>query len=296
MSSWADIAAKNAPPEELQAHPDPSLLERKEDHASHAGEAAVDYDAEHVHVVDRDEAEKLRQAIEHADDAAAEDDFARARRHQEERDAAANQARLKSQAQAELKQEVDVVAPEAVKEKRAVEEGVKDAEYKVERGVKVAEDKVERGVKVAEDKVEQGKKDVEKRIGEGKKVAEEKYHEGKKVVQEKYEEGKRDAKVFADKAEKEIKKDAKKVQKKAGEVEREGRDLARRYPVAATGLIGFVNAALIAVPAYYAYQNWHHPRWDRRIVSAVAVGLTAAFGAESALGWFEYKEGHRPNY
>lgn len=56
-----------------------------------------------------------------------------------------------------------------------------------------------------------------------------------------------------------------------------------------------VNVALIAVPAYYAYANWHYPRWDRRIVSAVAVGLTAAFGAESALGWFEYKEGHRPN-
>lgn len=49
MSSWADIAAKNAPPEELQAHPDPNLLERKEDHPSHKGEAAVDYEGEHVH-------------------------------------------------------------------------------------------------------------------------------------------------------------------------------------------------------------------------------------------------------
>jgi hypothetical protein len=49
MSSWADIAAKNAPPEELQAHPDPSLLEKQEDHPSHSGEQAVDYEAEHVH-------------------------------------------------------------------------------------------------------------------------------------------------------------------------------------------------------------------------------------------------------
>jgi len=48
MSSWADIAAKNTP-EELEAHPDTSLLEKKEDHPSHQGESAVDYEAEHVH-------------------------------------------------------------------------------------------------------------------------------------------------------------------------------------------------------------------------------------------------------
>ena len=48
MSSWADIAAKNTP-EQLEAHPDTSLLEKKEDHPSHSGESAVDYEAEHVH-------------------------------------------------------------------------------------------------------------------------------------------------------------------------------------------------------------------------------------------------------
>jgi hypothetical protein len=51
-----------------------------------------------------------------------------------------------------------------------------------------------------------------------------------------------------------------------------------------------VNFALIAVPAFYAYQNWHAPRWDRRIVSAVAVGLGAIFGAEASLGYFEVKK------
>jgi len=297
MSSWADIAAKNAPPEELQAHPDPSLLERKEDHPSHSGESVGDYEAEHVHVVDRDEADKLREAIQHADDN--EDEFARARRHKEERDAAAQQARLKAQTQQELKKEVDVVEAEAEAKveqgKENVQQGAKSAEKKIERGAEIAEKKVERGADVAGKKFEEGKQTAERKYDEGKKVVEEKYREGKKVAEHKYEEGKRDAKAFANKAEKEIKQDAKKVQKKAAEVEREGRDLARRYPVAATGLIGLVNAALIAVPAYYAYQNWHYPRWDRRVVSAVAVGLTAAFGAESALGWFEYKEGHRPN-
>lgn len=58
---------------------------------------------------------------------------------------------------------------------------------------------------------------------------------------------------------------------------------ARRHPA---------NALLVAVPAYYAYANWHHPRWDKRIVSAVAVGLGAIFSAEGALGWFEYKQEH----
>lgn len=72
-------------------------------------------------------------------------------------------------------------------------------------------------------------------------------------------------------------------------------DFALTTTTKCVGILSLVNAALIALPAYYAYQNWHHPRWDRRVVSAVAVGLTAAFGAEGALGWFEYKEGHRPN-
>jgi len=184
---------------------------------------------------------------------------------------------LKAETQKELKEEVDVVAA--------------TAEDKLEKGKQNAE----QGAKVAEKKYEEGKKEVKEKYAEGKAEAKEKYAEGKKEVKEKWEEGKKDAKEFAGKVEKEAKKDAKKVQKKASEVEREGRALAREYPYAATGIIGAVNVALIAVPAYYAYANWHYPRWDRRIVSAVAVGLTAAFGAESALGWFEYKEGHRPN-
>ncbi|GAA5981385.1 hypothetical protein JCM5350_004388 [Sporobolomyces pararoseus] len=298
MSSWADIAAKNTP-EQLEAHPDTSLLEKKEDHPSHSGESAVDYEAEHVHVVDRDEAEKLRQAIEHADDSHLEDDFERARRHKEERDQAAQQARLKSQTQQELKQEVEVVESEAQqkaqKGKESVERGTRQVEKDLKGTAQTAEKKLEKGVETGEKKYEETKKNVEKKYDEGKKVAEKKYEEGKKVAEKKWEQGKQEAKEFADKAEKEVKKDAKKVQKKAGEIEKEGRDLARQYPYAATGIVGLANALLIAVPAFYAYKTWHYPRWDRRIVSAVAVGLTAVFGAESALGYFEYKEGHRPN-
>ncbi|GAA5930395.1 uncharacterized protein JCM15063_004794 [Sporobolomyces koalae] len=288
MSTWADIAAKNAPPEELQAHPDPRLLERKEDHPTHEGEQAVDYEAEHVHVVDRDEADKLRKAMDNAEDSQAEDEFARARRHQEERDAATQQARLKAQTQQELKKEVDVVEAEASSQ---VEQGKATAEKTAKDADKVVKDTKQEVNKTYNSAKEQGKE----ALAEGKKEAKEKYAEGKKVAGEKWEQGKKEAKEFADKAEKEVKKDAKKVQKKAGEIEKEGRALAREYPYAATGLVGAVNLALVAVPAYYAYQNWNKPRWDRRIISAFVVGLTAAFGAESALGWFEYKEGHRPN-
>jgi len=327
MSSWADIAAKNTP-EELEAHPDTSLLEKKEDHPSHKGEQAVDYEAEHVHVVDQDEARKLREAMGHADESHIEDDFALAREHKQARDAAAQkartasssqqnkpqpqsqtqsqsrdipapakqaakdvsseQARLKAETQKELKEEVDVVAATA-------EDKLEKGKQNAEQGAKVAEKKYEEGKKEVKETYAEGKKEIKEKYAEGKAEAKEKYAEGKKEVKEKWEEGKKDAKEFAGKVEKEAKKDAKKVQKKASEVEREGRALAREYPYAATGIIGAVNVALIAVPAYYAYANWHHPRWDRRIVSAVAVGLTAAFGAESALGWFEYKEGHRPN-
>lgn len=402
MSSWADIAAKNTP-EELEAHPDTSLLEKKEDHPSHSGEQAVDYEAEHVHgkhslyfpstpssssdvqretaccspnvtikspsplshpalyldtdpsnfclilVVDQEEARKLREAMGHADESHIEDDFARAREHKQARDAAAQkartgsssqqtkpqtqsqsqspavpapakqaakdvsseQARLKAETQKELKEEVDVVAATA-------EDKLEKGKQNAQQGAKDAEKKYEEGKKEVKETYAEGKKEVKEKYAEGKAEAKEKYAEGKKVAEKKWEEGKQDAKEFAGKVEKEAKKDAKKVQKKASEVEREGRALAREYPYAATGIIGAskfpfvsslfslvlssfslylstVNVALVAVPAYYAYANWHHPRWDRRIVSAVAVGLTAAFGAESALGWFEYKEGHRPN-
>lgn len=52
------------------------------------------------------------------------------------------------------------------------------------------------------------------------------------------------------------------------------------------------NALLIAIPAYAAWKNWDQPRWDRRVVSMVTVGLGSIFAAEGALGWFEYEKEH----
>ncbi|GAA5832353.1 hypothetical protein JCM11251_006421 [Rhodosporidiobolus azoricus] len=277
--SYASIAKQGSFPEELQAKPDPTLLTSPADAHPRApspgGSAEADFEADKVAVVDRDEIEKLRQAMEHADEAHIDADFEEARRHQQERDTAEQQARLKAQAQTELKHEVDKVEPIVAKTEQKGEELKNDAKQKGKE--------VEKEVKQKGREVEQKGREVEKEVKQkGKEV--------EKEVKEKWAEGKKEAKEFADKAEKEVKKDAKKLQKKASEVEKEGRALAKQYPYAASGIVGLVNLTLIAVPAYFAYKNWHQPRWDRRIVSAVAVGLTAAFGAESALGWFEYQQ------
>ncbi|GAA6050688.1 hypothetical protein JCM3770_000893 [Rhodotorula araucariae] len=254
-------AAKHAP-QGPEPTPDPSLLTTPSDLASDRpvspGAPADDLQTDKAHVVDRDEFEKLKEAVEHADEpqATVDEHFAEAQAHQAERD----QAQLKAQAQAELKATTETVAAEADKAKAKGEELVDKAERK-----------------------------GDKLVGEAK-------HKGKELEKEakaKYEEGKKDVKEFADKVEREGKKEAKKIQKKASEVEREGRALAKQYPLAATGIVGLTNLLLIAVPSYFAWKHWDHPRWDRRIVSAVGIGLAAAFGLESSLGYFEYQQEHR---
>merc|ERR1712232_27092 len=65
------------------------------------------------------------------------------------------------------------------------------------------------------------------------------------------------------------------------EAERAKREGSRAYlqakevilrPGVAGGLAGFFNLAVLGTVGYFSYKNWNHP-WDRRVVSAVAVGL-----------------------
>ncbi|POY73290.1 hypothetical protein BMF94_3624 [Rhodotorula taiwanensis] len=299
--SYAKVLAKDAPPEERQPHPDTSLLTKPADvaHGPTSPRSPVpDLTAEKANVVDREDFEKLRKGVEHADEPQP-DAFAEAAQHQAERE----QARLKSQAQAELKRTTDKVDAAAGEAAQKGQELASDAKATGKQaaadakaaGKQVASDAKATGKQVANDAskaLDEGKKQAAETYREGKKEAEQLYSQGKKNAQEIYSEGKKEAKDIAGKIEREGKAEAKKLQRKASELEREGRDLAKRYPVAASGLIGLTNAILIAVPAYYAYTNWHYPRWDKRIVSAVAVGLGAIFSAEGALGWFEYKQEH----
>ncbi|KAK4703697.1 hypothetical protein P7C70_g2522, partial [Phenoliferia sp. Uapishka_3] len=86
------------------------------------------------------------------------------------------------------------------------------------------------------------------------------------------------------------KKAGKEAAKKARELEKEGREFAKKYPAAASGIVGVANFAVLAAVGAIAYSNWDKPRWDRRTVSAITVGLLGLFGAEGYLGYYEYEK------
>ncbi len=41
-----------------------------------------------------------------------------------------------------------------------------------------------------------------------------------------------------------------------------------------------VNAAILGTVGYFAYKEWNRPTWDRRIVTAVSVGLLTLWSGE----------------
>ncbi|KAH7875178.1 hypothetical protein F5879DRAFT_888432 [Lentinula edodes] len=49
------------------------------------------------------------------------------------------------------------------------------------------------------------------------------------------------------------------------------------------GLLGLVNAAILGSVGYLSYIHWNKPTWDRRVVSAISVGLFTLWGSEGAL-------------
>jgi len=49
------------------------------------------------------------------------------------------------------------------------------------------------------------------------------------------------------------------------------------------GLIGLVNAAILGSVGYLSYIHWDKPTWDRKIVSAVSIGLLTLWGGEGAI-------------
>ncbi|PBK91354.1 hypothetical protein ARMGADRAFT_1105746 [Armillaria gallica] len=46
------------------------------------------------------------------------------------------------------------------------------------------------------------------------------------------------------------------------------------------GLLGIVNAGILSTVGYFSYINWDKPTWDRRVVSAVSVGILALWSGE----------------
>jgi hypothetical protein len=49
------------------------------------------------------------------------------------------------------------------------------------------------------------------------------------------------------------------------------------------GLIGLVNTAILGAVGYYTYANWHKPKWNRDVVTAVTFGLLTLWGGEGYL-------------
>lgn len=98
-------------------------------------------------MVERAEFEKLRDAVEHADEVQQPDPFAEAAEHQEERD----QARLKGQAQAELKRATETVDASAGEAKQKGDELARDAKQAADKGKKEAKEAFAEGKKEAKD-------------------------------------------------------------------------------------------------------------------------------------------------
>ncbi|KIY74298.1 hypothetical protein CYLTODRAFT_416144 [Cylindrobasidium torrendii FP15055 ss-10] len=51
------------------------------------------------------------------------------------------------------------------------------------------------------------------------------------------------------------------------------------------GLVGLVNAGIVGTLGYLSYRDWDRS-WDRRVVSAVSVGLLTLVGAEGYVAFF----------
>ncbi|KZO95496.1 hypothetical protein CALVIDRAFT_564554 [Calocera viscosa TUFC12733] len=61
------------------------------------------------------------------------------------------------------------------------------------------------------------------------------------------------------------------------------------------GILGAINIGVLGGVGYAAYAYWHEPKWDRRIVSAVSVGLLGVFAGEGYVAE-QYREKELPKH
>ena len=54
-------------------------------------------------------------------------------------------------------------------------------------------------------------------------------------------------------------------------------------PAVLGGLVGLVNVGVLGGVGFAAWKNWERPTWDRRVVSAITVGLLGLWSVEGAL-------------
>jgi len=58
------------------------------------------------------------------------------------------------------------------------------------------------------------------------------------------------------------------------------------------GLVGLANIGVLGTVSYFAYVNWDMPRWDRKVISAVSVGLLTLWSGEGFVAE-KYRESRR---
>ncbi|TRM65406.1 hypothetical protein BD626DRAFT_488682 [Schizophyllum amplum] len=87
------------------------------------------------------------------------------------------------------------------------------------------------------------------------------------------------------------KAEAKKAKEEGTLVYRHTREAVLR-PGVLGGLLGLVNVGILGGVGYVSYTNWDKPSWDRRIVSAVSVGLLTLWGGEGFVAEQYYKDRH----
>jgi hypothetical protein len=74
------------------------------------------------------------------------------------------------------------------------------------------------------------------------------------------------------------KKEAERAKKEGSKFYLQAKERVLR-PQVAGGLVGALNLAVLSTVGYFSYKHWNQP-WDRKIVSAVTVGLLGLSGLE----------------
>ena len=78
------------------------------------------------------------------------------------------------------------------------------------------------------------------------------------------------------------KDERRRAKKEGAALYRHSREIVLR-PGVLGGIVGLVNVGVLGGVGYAAYTNWDAPRWDRRVVSAVTIGLLGLWGGEGFL-------------
>merc|ERR1712093_858585 len=335
MSSWADIAAKNAPPPELEGHPDPNLLEG-EHHAP--GESDMSSSAasdDKVHVVTRDEFE--------IDSHPAEDDHRNqgkllsadggpGRRttragsntsnsgNNNNAHSGLNPAAPTFEISKETKENLAHTEKDVKKVGESAKKDAQEAGQAIKKGAQQAGDSIAKGAQEAkkeaseaaqtvkrgaanataepreetkenlaqtEKDVKKAGREIEKDVKKGAAKAEKTWEQGKESAKAEYDELSEKAKGAYNKLSKEAQEDWHKLSKKSKEEWQAAKnsDLGKEIqkPEVWGSMLGVANLAVIGSVAFYTYANWHKPRWDRRVVSATVVAVSAWFGLQGYL-------------